>query len=132
MAPEDASALRATGFLVRNYKMLSREQWLEDTVKHTSLAFLGLTVGCAKCHDHMTDPIPQTDYYALRAIFEPHQVRLDHVPGQPDTAQDGLARVFDADVNAADLLLPARRRAESGQIASDCSRGAGLSGRKAG
>ena len=36
-APEDASALRATGFLVRNYKMLCREQWLEDTVKHTSL-----------------------------------------------------------------------------------------------
>jgi hypothetical protein len=97
-APEDASALRATGFLVRNYKMLSREQWLEDTVKHTSLAFLGLTVGCAKCHDHKSDPISQSDYYALRAVFEPHQVRLDNIPGQADTTQDGLARAFDADL----------------------------------
>jgi len=62
IAPEDTNALRATGFLVRNYKMLSREQWLEDTVKHTSQAFLGLTVGCAKCHNHMFDPIAQKEY----------------------------------------------------------------------
>ncbi|MGI8602116.1 MAG: DUF1549 and DUF1553 domain-containing protein [Verrucomicrobiales bacterium] len=105
-APEDTSALRATGFLARNYKMLSREQWLEDTVKHISLAFFGLTMGCAKCHDHMTDPIAQTDYYALRAVFEPHKVRLDHVPGQPDPSKDGLARVFDADLTAATYLFP--------------------------
>ena len=105
-APEDTSAVRATGFLARNYKMLSREQWLEDTVKHTSLAFLGLTVGCAKCHDHKTDPLPQTDYYALRAIFEPHQVRLDHVPGQVDTTVDGLARAFDADATVPTFFFP--------------------------
>ncbi len=99
-APEDVSALRATGFLVRNYKMLSREQWMEDTVKHTGMAFMGLTVGCAKCHDHFADPLKQTDYFALRAVFEPHQVRIDPVPGQADTAKDGLARVFDADLEA--------------------------------
>ena len=104
-APEDNAALRATGFLVRNYKMLSREQWLEDTVKHTGMAFLGLTVGCCKCHDHMTDPLKQTDYYALRAVFEPHQVRLDHVPGQADTAKDGLARVYDADLAVATYVF---------------------------
>lgn len=98
LAPEDPEALRATGFLVRNYKMLSREQWLEDTVKHTAQAFLGVTVGCAKCHDHMVDPISQRDYYALRAIFEPHQVRTDRVPGEVDVAKDGLPRVFDAAV----------------------------------
>ena len=105
-APEDADALRATGFLVRNYKMLSREQWLEDTVKHTSLAFMGLTVGCAKCHDHKTDALPQPEYYALRAVFEPHQVRLDPVPGQADPAVDGLARVFDADLAAPTYFFP--------------------------
>src|SRR5262249_29532810 len=44
LTPEDTNALRATGFLVRNYKMLSREQWLEDTIKHTAQAFLGLTL----------------------------------------------------------------------------------------
>ncbi len=105
LCPDDSAALRATGFLARNYKMLSREQWMEDTVKHTGTAFLGLTVGCCKCHDHMTDPIKQTEYFALRAIFEPHQVRLDHVPGQPDTTKDGLARVYDADLNAATYVF---------------------------
>ena len=105
-APGDVAALRATGFLVRNYKMLSREQWLQDTVKHTSLAFLGLTVGCAQCHDHKTDPLPQTEYYAMRAIFEPHQVRIDHVPGQADTTIDGLARAFDNDPAVPTYFLP--------------------------
>ena len=35
------------------------------------LVAAGLTVGCAQCHDHRYDPIPQTDYYRLRAVFEP-------------------------------------------------------------
>ena len=99
LAPEDTDALRATGFLVRNYKMLSREQWLEDTVKHTSQAFLGVTVGCAKCHNHMTDPISQKEYYQVRAIFEPHQIRTDKIPGQTNTVLDGLARAFDVGSN---------------------------------
>jgi len=104
MAPEDPAALRATGYLVRNYKMLSREQWLEDTVKHTFQAFLGVTMGCAKCHDHMVDPISQREYFAARAIFEPHQVRTDRVPGELDTARDGLPRAYDA-TNAPTWLL---------------------------
>jgi hypothetical protein len=91
--------LRATGFLVRNYKMLSREQWLEDTVKHTSQAFLGVTMGCAKCHDHMYDPISQEEYFQMRALFEPHQVRIDRVPGQADIKLAGLARTFDTATN---------------------------------
>jgi hypothetical protein len=44
---------------------------LEDLVHATSSAFLGLTVKCARCHDHKFDPIPQTDYYRIAAAFWP-------------------------------------------------------------
>jgi hypothetical protein len=105
LSPDDPATLRATGFLVRNYKMLSREQWLEDTVKHTSQAFLGITLGCAKCHDHRTDPISQGEYYRVRAVFEPHQVRTDRVPGELDRAKDGMPRVYDVDKESPTYLL---------------------------
>ncbi len=94
--PLDPGTLRATGFLARNYYLFNRTTWLDSTIEHTSKAFLGLTINCAKCHDHKYDPITHEDYYRLRAIFEPHQVRLDPVPGQIDLEKDGLPRVFDA------------------------------------
>ena len=96
VAPTDRNSLRATGFLARNYFLFNRTTWLDNTIEHTSKAFLGLTMNCSKCHDHKYDPISQVDYYRMRAIFEPHQVRLDAVPGQTDFEKDGLPRVFDA------------------------------------
>jgi hypothetical protein len=96
VAPTDHHALRATGFLARNYFLFNRTTWLDNTIEHTSKAFLGLTMQCAKCHDHKYDPITQVDYYRFRAIFEPHQVRLDALPGEIDLERDGLPRVFDA------------------------------------
>ena len=94
--PEDLSKLRATGYLARNYFLFNRNQWLEETVEHVSKGFLGLTMNCAKCHDHKFDPFVQEDFYRLRAFFEPYHARLDVLPGQPDLTRDGLPRVFDA------------------------------------
>ncbi|MFL5245031.1 MAG: DUF1549 and DUF1553 domain-containing protein [Gemmataceae bacterium] len=96
IAPENDKVVRATGYLVRNYKRYSREKWLQDTVDHTFQAFLGTTLGCARCHDHMYDPFLQKEYYQVRAVFEPYNVRVDRVPGQPDINRDGLARAYDA------------------------------------
>ena len=95
LAPEDPEVLRATGFLARNWYKFNRNAWLDNTVEHTAKAFLGVTIACARCHDHKYDPISQANYYQMRAIFEPHHVRTDCVPGQPDVAVDGLPRVVD-------------------------------------
>lgn len=95
LAPEDRNNLRATGFLARSYYLFNRTTWLDETIEHTCRAFLGLTMQCVKCHDHKYDPIEQTDYYRMRAIFEPLHVRLDPWEGEADFEKDGLPRVFD-------------------------------------
>ncbi len=46
-----------------------RYERLTDMADTTGAAFLGLTIGCARCHDHKFDPIPQRDYYRLQAVF---------------------------------------------------------------
>ena len=49
----------------------ARNQTIADTIRIVSSSLLGLSVGCAQCHDHRYDPISQHDYYALRAILDP-------------------------------------------------------------
>ena len=95
VAPTDPNTLRATGYLVRNWEKFNRNSWLEATIEHTSKAFLGVTMNCCRCHDHKFDPISQAEYFRFRAIFEPHHVRTDRIPGQPDAMQDGLPRICD-------------------------------------
>jgi hypothetical protein len=98
--PENEDMVRATGYLARSWYKFNRNVWLQDTVEYTASSFLGITLKCARCHDHKYDPILQTDYYRFRAFFEPHQIRMDRVPGEPDTMKNGLSRAFDADAGA--------------------------------
>ena len=51
-------------------RLLALYEGFDDIITTTSQAFLGLTVNCARCHDHKIDPIPQRDYYALLAFFQ--------------------------------------------------------------
>ena len=105
LAPTDKNALRATGYLARSWYLFNRTTWLIDTVEHASMAFLGITMKCARCHDHKYDPISQTDYYRFRAIFEPHDVRTDPFPDQPDVKKKGIPRVYDKEVDAPTYLF---------------------------
>ncbi len=71
---EHAESVVATGFLAlaRRYGTGPYELWhltLEDAIETTGRAFLGLTLRCARCHDHKFDPVAQTDYYALYGMF---------------------------------------------------------------
>jgi len=98
--PNDLQKLRATGFLARNWFLFNRHSWMEETVEHVSKGFLGLTMNCARCHDHKYDPIAQTDYYKLRAFFEPYHVRLDILPDEPDLTRNGIPRAYDGLLDA--------------------------------
>jgi hypothetical protein len=79
LPPEQIEKIVATGFLrtAANPTVgggdlaLNANQVVADTLKIVSSSLLGLTVGCAQCHDHRYDPIPQADYFRLRAVFEP-------------------------------------------------------------
>lgn len=95
VAPDEPDVLRATGFLARNFHKSNRDIWLDATVEHTAKAFLATTINCARCHDHKYDPISQKDYYAMRAVFEPHHVRTERLPGESNLEKDGLVRAFD-------------------------------------
>jgi mono/diheme cytochrome c family protein len=98
--PTDSTKLRATGYLARSYFLFNRTSWLDEVVEHSGKGFLGLTFNCAKCHDHKYDPIKQSDYYQLRAIFEPYQLRTDLIPGEPDATKNGIPRAFDCNLDA--------------------------------
>jgi len=75
--PGDADAVTATGLYAvgpvsQDSAMMSTQleyEWLTDAADTTGAAFLGLTLGCARCHDHKYDPLTQRDYYGLQAIF---------------------------------------------------------------
>jgi hypothetical protein len=97
----------ATGFLVAgpDDKVKSpdpvltanqRADELHDVVSTTGSTFLGLTVGCARCHNHKFDPIPQKDYFALKAVFE--------------GVQHGERRLRTPDTEAKEQELERRRR----------------------
>ena len=78
LAPQDRLALMATGFLAAgvhstqitiNEAERHRYDEMDDMLNTACTAFLGLTVGCARCHDHKFDPIPMADYYRMLSTF---------------------------------------------------------------
>ena len=84
IAPEDPNVLVATGYLRHGiYEWNQADAENQRELIETELAdvtgelFLGLSVGCAKCHDHKFDPILQKDYFRMRSFFAPVQWRDD-------------------------------------------------------
>ena len=82
--PGDPDALIATGFNLLGPDMTDssdqaqrRQNTLNDMTDTAGLAFLGLTITCARCHDHKFEPISQKDYFRLQAFFTPAAFRRD-------------------------------------------------------
>ena len=77
----DNRSLAALGFLTLGRRFLNNTpDIIDDRIDVTTRGLMGLTVGCARCHDHKFDPIPQRDYYSLYGVFassvEPHELPL--------------------------------------------------------
>ena len=88
---KDGDSITATGFYRLGIwddepadRPLARYDYLDDILRTASETFLGMTVGCARCHDHKIDPIPQKDYYTFLSFFSdisPHgKGGTNHVP----------------------------------------------------
>ncbi|MDA0207296.1 MAG: PSD1 and planctomycete cytochrome C domain-containing protein [Acidobacteria bacterium] len=104
--PDDALARTGTGYFRVNanrdmlFKVedVNEIEKLTDYVDTTSKVFLALSVGCARCHDHKFDPIPQADFYRMQAVFAPavnDRVFLEY----------NLARNYDLGWNSRDFRL---------------------------
>jgi hypothetical protein len=90
---DDPAAMFATGFLARGADAEKDEKrsLAFAAVETATTAFLGATVGCAKCHDHMFDPIRQADYYGLKAIFDPVVIVKKTLAGPDQSALHAMA-----------------------------------------
>jgi mono/diheme cytochrome c family protein len=125
LSPEAIEKLTATGFLRMSPdgtasggvdQNVARNQVMADTLQIVGTSLLGVTLHCAQCHDHRYDPIPQADYYRLRAVFEP---ALDWKNWRPPPARE-VSLYTDADrelakqIQAEAAVVDAERR-EKGQ-----------------
>jgi hypothetical protein len=104
LEPENNMALMATGFLgagthatqiTANQVEKERYDELDDMAATVGTSMLGLTIGCARCHDHKFDPIPQADYYRLVSTFTTavrSEMELDFQPERHQAAQAAFDR----------------------------------------
>ena len=96
--PQDASMQAALGFMGlgpkyyrRNDLAVQADEW-EDRVDTLTRGVLGLTVSCARCHDHFYDPIPTSDYYALAGVFASTEMFNRPIDGDCETNDNGQAK----------------------------------------
>ncbi len=112
----------ATGFLSLGAKMLAEDDPMkmqmdivDEQLDTTARAFMGLTVGCARCHDHKFDPIPTADYYSLAGIFKSSKT-MEHFKVVAKWNEYVLAPKADRDRLAAHEAKVEAKKKEIGDI----------------
>ncbi|MDA0659936.1 MAG: PSD1 and planctomycete cytochrome C domain-containing protein [Planctomycetota bacterium] len=98
VAPDDPQALAAMGFLTLGRRFLGiTHEIIDDRIDVLTRGTMGLTVACARCHDHKYDPIPTADYYSLYGVFQnckEQQVRI----ADPPISNDASHEAFEAEL----------------------------------
>ncbi|MCR9197681.1 MAG: PSD1 and planctomycete cytochrome C domain-containing protein [Planctomycetaceae bacterium] len=138
---EWADNIIGTGFLAVGVKLVGEEDQqkyfadlVDEQIDATTRAFLGMSVACARCHDHKFDPIPQADYYALAGVFratETHygllkaQARqattlidltgMGPEAGTPNLSRDEYAKLIQARDDARTTVEDAMKKIRSGE-----------------
>ncbi|UUO09060.1 DUF1549 domain-containing protein [Blastopirellula sp. J2-11] len=109
-APNNPDAIVATGFLrhwIYEYNLRDvRSQWqviMNDITDTTSDVFLGVGMGCAKCHDHKFDPLLQRDYFQLQAFFSPLMPRDDVPAASPKELAEYQAALTEWEAETRDI-----------------------------
>jgi hypothetical protein len=80
--------------------LVDRYDQLDDVLGTTAAAFMGVTLRCARCHNHKFDPFPQRDYYRMLAVFEPLK--------RPQKGRDDLDRLVGTEQELASVRAPAK------------------------
>ena len=103
--------LVATGFLAlgpkplnQGNKVLFKLEVVDEQIDVTTRAFLGLTVSCARCHDHKFDPIPTRDYYAMAGIFRSTDALYGTVNGQGNRQASDLHAIAGNEAERAEKI----------------------------
>jgi hypothetical protein len=93
--------LNALGFITLGRRDRDANNVIDDRIDTITKAFLGLTVSCARCHDHKFDPVSQEDYYALHGIFNSITEPTDYQrPVSSGTPNDEYVKLRTERVNA--------------------------------
>ena len=114
---ERAHNLIATGYLAvgaKGHNTRSRREFQADLIDEQIDAFsqgiLGITVACARCHDHKYDPIPQADYYAVKGIFESTETLYGSLAGPGNRMPSDLIPLpLEAELSHGAKMMPAMR-----------------------
>ena len=133
--------LAALGFITVGERFKKPDDVINDRIDAVCKGFLGLTVTCARCHDHMFDPIPTKDYYALHGIFnsirEPDDKPSIAIKATPKQQADfqkkyaaALKDIRDSYFNAVDHYLAELRRAPEAYLKAAIADGAGKGKKK--